>query len=115
MITEWWKWTDAELEEKLRDSRFRAEWERTALARAVAVEVRRYRQENGLSQADLGKMVDMPQPQISRLETGELLPSLGTLIRICGVINIELQITIRPNASSLGFELRKVLQTHDAL
>lgn len=38
------------LEEDLKDPEFRAEWERTALARAVANEVVRYRIEHGLTQ-----------------------------------------------------------------
>ena len=103
------------LEESLRDPEFRARWERTALARAVALEVIRFRYEKGLSQTEFGAMVDMKQPQVSRLEAGDLTPSIGTLVRVCGVIGIEMQITIRPGASNPGFELREVLQAQDAL
>lgn len=115
MSDEWWKIEKEDLEERLRDPEFRAHWEKTALARAVAVEVKRFRYEKGLSQTEFGIQVDMKQPQVSRLEAGELVPSIGTLVRVCGVVGIEMQITIRPGAANPGFELREVLQAQDAL
>lgn len=115
MADEWWEIDKEDLAERLREPGFRAHWEKTALARAVAMEVRRFRYEKSLSQTEFGEKVDMKQPQVSRLEAAELVPSLGTLVRVCGVIGIEMQITIRPGAANPGFELREVLQAQDAL
>jgi hypothetical protein len=54
------KTTDELIAEQLRtDPEFRAEWERTALARAVAVAIVRYRGEHDLSQRELGQRLAM--------------------------------------------------------
>lgn len=47
------------------------EWERTALARAVAARVIAYRAEHGLSQTALAGRLGMTQPALARLESGE--------------------------------------------
>lgn len=65
-----------------RDLEFRAEWERTALARAVSVALVKYRADHGLSQRALAKLLGMPQSQIARLEIGENNPSVEMLQRL---------------------------------
>lgn len=88
--------TDEEvLAEDLKDPEFRAEWERTALARAIALIVLRYRYDHGLSQRALGELMDMPQPQVSRLEAGDHNPSIETLTRLARTMDLELTIDIR--------------------
>lgn len=82
--------------EELRDPAFRAEWERTALARAVAVEVVRYRAEHGLSQRRLAERLGMKQPQLARLEGGDVNPSIDTLMRLSKVLGMEFRIDIHP-------------------
>jgi len=57
------------------DPEFRREWERTALARAVAVRVIAYRAVHGLSQTALAGRLKMTQPAIARLESGSSSPS----------------------------------------
>lgn len=85
------------IDEQLReDPEFRAEWERTALARAVALQVIRYRSENGISQRKLAELLGMKQPQVARLERGDSSPTLDTLLRIVPVLDIELSIDIAP-------------------
>jgi transcriptional regulator with XRE-family HTH domain len=82
--------------ERLRgDPEFRRLWERTALARAVAVAVVRYRAEHDLSQRDLAQRLGMKQPQVARLELGEVNPSMDTLMRISSRLGIEFTIDIR--------------------
>jgi transcriptional regulator with XRE-family HTH domain len=78
------------------DPQFRRQWERTALARAVAVAVVGYRAEHDLSQRDLAERLGMKQPQVARLELGEVNPSMDTLMRISSRIGIEFTIDIRP-------------------
>jgi transcriptional regulator with XRE-family HTH domain len=83
--------------EQLRtDPEFRAEWERTALARAVAVAIVRYRTEHDLSQRELATRLEMKQPQVARLELGEVNPSMDTLVRISSRLGIEVTIDVRP-------------------
>ncbi len=90
--------TDDELiAEQLRDDpEFRAEWKRTTLARAVAVAIVRYRAEHDLSLRELAGHLGMKQPQVARLELGEVNPSMETLMRISAHLGIEFTIDVRP-------------------
>jgi transcriptional regulator with XRE-family HTH domain len=87
---------DEVLAEDLKDPAFRARWERTAVARAVAIQVIAYRVKHGLSQTRLAAQLGMTQPQVARLEAAEHNPSIDTLVRIVGVLGVELAISIRP-------------------
>ena len=53
------------LEEMLADPQFRAEWERTALARVVAEAVTAYRAEHRLSQSALAQLLGWSQPVVA--------------------------------------------------
>jgi DNA-binding XRE family transcriptional regulator len=79
------------------DPDYRREWERTALARAVAVKVIAYRAEHGLSQTALAKRLGMSQPAVARLESGEHNPTFPMLLRISNALGIELAIDITPS------------------
>lgn len=78
------------------DPEFRAEWERTALARAVAVAIVRYRSDHDLSQRELAERLGMKQPQVARLELGEVNPSIETLMRMSSRLGMEFTIDVRP-------------------
>lgn len=102
---------DEVVAEQLRtDPAFRAAWERTALARAVAVALVRYRAEHDLSQRDLAKRLHMKQPQVARLELGEINPSMETLMRLASRLGIEFTIDVRP-AQSPARNVTKRAQT----
>jgi transcriptional regulator with XRE-family HTH domain len=91
------KTNDGLIAEQLRtDPEFRAEWERTALARAVAVAIVRYRAEHDLSQRELAGRLGIKQPQVARLELGEVNPTLETLMRVSAQLGIEFTIDVRP-------------------
>jgi len=79
------------------DLEYRREWERTALARAVAVKVIAYRAEHELSQTALAKRLKMSQPAVARLESGEHNPAFPMLLRISDALGIELAIDITPS------------------
>jgi ribosome-binding protein aMBF1 (putative translation factor) len=86
--------------EQLRtDPELRAAWERTALARGVAVALVRFRAAHDLSQRDVAKRLQMMQPQVARLELGEINPSMDTLMRIASRLGIEFTIDVRPARS----------------
>jgi DNA-binding XRE family transcriptional regulator len=90
------KTNDGLIRGQMADPAFRAEWERTAVARAVALCLVRYRSEHALSQRDLAKLLDMQQPQVARLERGDVNPTLETLMRLAGALEIEFTIDVRP-------------------
>lgn len=100
--------------EELRDPAFRAEWQRTALARAVALQVVRYRSDNELSQTQLGERLGMKQPQVARLERGDVNPTIDTLIKLSGVLEIEFTIDIHPTHRAPKL-VNKRAQTTDAV
>ena len=79
------------------DPEYRREWERAALARAVAVKVISYRAEHGLSQTALAKRLRMSQPAVARLESGEHNPTFPMLLRISDALGVELAIDITPS------------------
>lgn len=86
-------------EEQLeRDPEFRAYWERTALARAVATVLIGFRGEHDLTQTQLARQLGMRQPQVARLEIGEHTPSLDTLRRLAQLLSLRLILTITPAA-----------------
>jgi ribosome-binding protein aMBF1 (putative translation factor) len=82
------------LEEDLKDPEFREEWERTALARWLAVEVAHYRAQHELSQQALADRLGVHQSDVARMETGEHNPTLDRLIRVATGLGIELMIDI---------------------
>lgn len=93
------KTTEEVLDQDLRDPAFRAEWERTAVANAVALKLIAYRAERGLSQTALARMLGMKQPQVSRLEQGDVTPSIETLSRISQKLGMEIVLDFHPSGS----------------
>lgn len=87
------------LAESLQDPEFRAEWERTAPARALALRLVAYRAEHGLSQTALAKRLGVSQPAVARMELGEHLPTLETLIKIAEALEVEVLVDITPRGT----------------
>ena len=102
--------TNAEvLAESLQDPAFRAEWDRTAVARAVALRLVAYRADHDLTQRELARRLGIKQPQVNRLESGDVNPSIATLTRIAERLGIEIAVDIRPSA-----EPNRLLDPHAA-
>lgn len=78
------------------DPEFRAEWERLAPARAIANSLIRYRIDHDLTQTGLGRQLGMSQPAIARLESGDHLPTLQTLLKLTEALDLEIRVTISP-------------------
>jgi len=68
-----------------------AEADRVALADAVSAAVVRYRSERGLTRTAFAAMLGWKQPQVARLERGDVTSSLETLQRLAraGVIEVR--------------------------
>jgi ribosome-binding protein aMBF1 (putative translation factor) len=90
------------LAEALRDEGFRREWERTALARAVAIRLVQYRAEHVLSQRALAAKLGMKQPAIARLEAGDHTPSIETLVRLSRGLGMRFRLDITPEELAIG-------------
>lgn len=89
------------LREQLEDPAFREEWERAAVARAVAIRVVAYRADHSLSQAGLARELGVSQPLVARLEAGEHEPTFATLIRLSRRLGLEFHIDITPTTLDL--------------
>jgi transcriptional regulator with XRE-family HTH domain len=100
---------DDVLRRQLEDPGFHTIWERTAVARAVALRIVAYRAEHGLSQAALARKLRMKQPAIARLEAGEHNPSLDMLLRLYGELEVEFLLDITPK----GRDSKLVSETID--
>ncbi len=93
----WIPWEEV-LERDLRqDPRFRAYWERTAVARAVAIEVIGYRSKYRLTQAALARKLGVSQPYVARLEDGEHSPRIETLRKLSDALGLAFAIEVRPH------------------
>jgi ribosome-binding protein aMBF1 (putative translation factor) len=89
------------IQEKLKDPAFRAEWERTAVARAVAIRVVEYRTQHAMSQTELARRLGMKQPAIARLEAADHNPTFETLARLSSTLGIEFHIAVRPEGIAI--------------
>lgn len=86
--------SDAVLALHLEDPKFRAEWERTAVGRSVALRLVEYRTDHGLTQTALARRLGMKQPAVARLESGEHNPTLETLARLASSLGLEFHIEV---------------------
>lgn len=75
---------------------FAEEWARLVVARLVASELIRYRSQHGLSQRALAAELEVSQPRIVELESGEKSPTLDTLVKIAAATGCEFAIDIAP-------------------
>ncbi len=93
---------DDVLTEALKDEGFRREWERTALAHAVALRLIEFRAEHGLSKRALAAKLGMKQPAIARLEAGDHNPSIEILVRLARGLGMRFSLEITPDGLALG-------------
>jgi ribosome-binding protein aMBF1 (putative translation factor) len=92
---------DKVLARQLKDPAFRVEWERTAVARAVAARLVEYRAEHGLTQTALAHRLGMKQPAVARLEAAEHNPSFDTLARLSHALGLEFHIDVTPSGVAI--------------
>ena len=89
------------LDRRLADPAFREEWEGTELAREVAALVLLYRAEHGLTQAQLAERLGVKQSAVARLESGEVNPSMQTLLRLVERLQAPMRLELRPPTSRM--------------
>lgn len=108
------KTSEQVLADEMHDLAFKVEWDRTAMARAVALKVLAYRTEQHLSQRALAAKLGMTQPQIARIEAGEHNPTIDTLARIAQALDIEFAIDVNPRGREPRL-VNKRARTQDAI
>jgi DNA-binding transcriptional regulator YiaG len=88
---------DRYLEQQLRDPAFAARFERAGEAWDVALQIAALRQQAGLSQKDLARLLKTSQQQVSRLESpGYEGHSLSMLRRVADALNARVRIVFEP-------------------
>ena len=106
---------DRYLEEQLRDPDFVARFERAGEAWDVALQIAALRQQAGLSQKDLARLLKTSQQQISRLESpGYEGHSLRMLRRVAQILHARVRVVFEPSedrARMNGAEHRALYRT----
>src|SRR3972149_1284831 len=97
---------DRYLEEQLQDPAFAARFERAGEAWDVALQIAALREQAGLSQRDLAKLLKTSQQQISRLESpGYEGHSLSMLRRVAGALHARVRIVFEPAETRSGMHV----------
>lgn len=80
-------------ERRAADPAYVAEVDRLALANAVSVAVVEQRAQRGLTQSQFAALLGWKQPQVARLERGDVTPSVATLQRLAraGVLVVHVE------------------------
>ena len=106
---------DRYLEEQLEDPAFAARFEHAGEAWDVALQIAALRQQAGLSQKDLAKLLKTSQQQISRLESpGYEGHSLSTLRRVADVLNARVRVMFEPETKGTGTHVAEAAATYRA-
>lgn len=82
--------------ERLAAPAARSGYQRTQRATELGERIRALREANGLSQAELARLIGSTQPSIARLEAGRVSPTLETLDRVAAALGVELVVTLEP-------------------
>jgi DNA-binding XRE family transcriptional regulator len=75
------------------------------LAHQVELALVFYRDETRLTQQQLAERLGVKQPQVARLESGLVTPSIDTLMRISERLGIEFSVEIRPEGLAVRYKL----------
>lgn len=90
------RYFDDYLKEKLEDPEFKKEYEALRPEVEIQKAMLRARLASGLTQKDLSKKTGITQADISKLENGTANPSIRTLQRLAGGMNMRLKIEFEP-------------------
>jgi ribosome-binding protein aMBF1 (putative translation factor) len=81
---------------------FKREFDRVHQEYQLILTLYQQRQSSGLSQKELSDRCGISQQALSRLERERHLPNLSTLIKLCDALGLQLTLTKKEEAGSLG-------------
>lgn len=95
------------LADALKNPEVSAEWERTAVPRALSLYLLSYRIDRNLTQTAFARLLGISQPAYARLESGEHVPTLATLAKLSKALGVGFRIELRPDSaiSEDGYEM----------
>jgi transcriptional regulator with XRE-family HTH domain len=97
---------DRYLENQLKDPEFAARFERAGEAWDVALQIAALREQAGLSQKDLAKLLKTSQQQVSRLESPDYKGhSLSTLRRVAEALHAKVRVVFESSAKGSGIRI----------
>ena len=91
------KWQDLK-NKRLGRPAARQAYAETERAYRIGEEVKRLREERGLSQRELGERMGTSQSVIARLEAGGVEPTIATLDRVAAALDVALDIRFAKSA-----------------
>jgi ribosome-binding protein aMBF1 (putative translation factor) len=91
------------------DPSYRAARLRFAVAEKVARLLIGFRQQHGLTQAQLGAALGMKESAVSRLESGEHVPNFATLGRIAECCSVDVVLDFADRAPDASANRREVV------
>ncbi len=77
----------------------------------IATAVRMYRQRSGLSQRQLAMRMQVPRTYVSKIENEKALPTLSSLQRLAGALNISVPDLLKGSSRTLEDEISDLM--HD--
>lgn len=83
---------DRYLNEQMKDSDFKKEWDENEARYQLMMMVLRARNEGHLTQSELAERTGLRQSNISRIEKGQSMPSIATLAKIAQGLGKRLEI-----------------------
>lgn len=83
---------DRYLNEQMKDSDFKKEWDENEARYQLMMMVLRARNEEQLTQSELAERTGLRQSNISRIENGQSMPSIATLAKIAQGLGKRLEI-----------------------
>ena len=87
--------------DRMNDPEVQAGYKKARLAFELGEQVRKLREERGLSQQELARLVGTSQPAIARLEAGGVDPRLETLRRLSDTLGADLVLRLQPRDAAL--------------
>ena len=83
---------DKYLKEQMTDPEFKKEWDNNELEYQLMMMILKARNEQNLTQSELAERTGLRQSNISRIEKGQVLPSISTLYKIAHGLGKQLEI-----------------------
>ena len=98
------------LAKDLQDPAFRAEWDRLAVPRNLALYLFKLRSARGLTETAFARQLGMSQPAYARLDLGEHVPTIPTLRRLANALGVTFRIDIRPDGARAEGDLGEIVE-----